>query len=114
MKRIIAVCGLICTECPAYLAYKNNDKNMRKKTAKEWSKMFNSEIKPESINCGGCISKSLVLFAHCKECEMRLCAISKKAKNCGKCTEYPCKKIADFMVIVPSCKTVLEEERKKK
>jgi hypothetical protein len=45
---------------------------------------------------------------------MRLCAISKKAKNCGKCTEYPCKKIVDFMVIVPSCKTVLEEERKKK
>ncbi|MDD3803392.1 MAG: DUF3795 domain-containing protein [bacterium] len=114
MKKIIAVCGLICTECPAYIAKSKNDNNLRKKTAEEWSKMFNAKIKAKDINCDGCISNSLVLFAHCNECEMRLCAISKKANNCGKCAEYPCKKISDFMAMVPSCKAVLEEERKKK
>lgn len=114
MKRMVAVCGLICTECPAYVAKKKNDSNLRKKTAEEWSKMFNANIKPKDINCDGCVSGSLILFAHCNECKMRLCAMSRKAENCGKCADYPCEKISDFIKMVPQCKDVLEEERKKR
>jgi len=31
MKEMIACCGLVCTECPAYIATQNGDDKLRKK-----------------------------------------------------------------------------------
>ena len=45
MNRMIASCGLICTECPAFLAHKNDDEQLRIKTAKQWSKEFKADRK---------------------------------------------------------------------
>ena len=47
MAKIIGICGLICSECPAYIATKKNDDGERKKVAEIWSKEFSSDIKPE-------------------------------------------------------------------
>jgi len=47
MKEMIAYCGLICNECPAYIAHKNDNEQLRIKTAKQWSKEFKADIKPE-------------------------------------------------------------------
>ncbi len=53
---MIAFCGLICHECGAFLATKENDDQKRATVAQEWSKLFKVEIKPEDINCDGCQS----------------------------------------------------------
>jgi len=58
MKEMIACCGLVCTECPAYIATRNGDDELRKKTAADWSKFYGHEIKPEDITCEGCQSES--------------------------------------------------------
>ena len=50
MKKIIACCGIICSECPAYIAFKNDDDELRAKTAKQWSEEIKADIKPENIN----------------------------------------------------------------
>ncbi len=63
MNRMIASCGLICTECPAFLAHKNNDEELRIKTAKQWSKNFNADIR--NINCVGCLKKNIPNCARC-------------------------------------------------
>lgn len=111
MEKIIGFCGLICTECPAYLATANNDGELRKATAKKWSEMYKADIRPEDICCSGCTTPGQK-FHHCTECEMRLCGISKKVRNCGHCAEYPCKTVKAFLKYVPDAKKVLDAERK--
>ena len=54
MDKIIGVCGLTCTECPAYQATLKDDDKERKRVAEMWSKEYGAEIKPEDINCDGC------------------------------------------------------------
>ena len=38
MEEIVAYCGLVCNECPAYEATQKNDNDARAKVAEEWSK----------------------------------------------------------------------------
>ena len=38
MEKIIAYCGLICSECPAYIATQKDSDEERKKVAEKWSK----------------------------------------------------------------------------
>lgn len=47
MDKMIAFCGITCTECPTFLAMKEDDDNERAKVAELWSKKFNVEIKSE-------------------------------------------------------------------
>ena len=49
MKEMIAVCGLDCHECGAFLATQDNDNQKRVEVAQEWSRLFKVEIKPEDI-----------------------------------------------------------------
>ncbi len=101
MNKIIAACGLDCAVCSAFLASKNNDMELRKKTALEWTKAFNFAFTPEMINCHGCFATDGVQIGHCAECEMRKCAIEKKAANCGVCASFPCKTVSDFHAACP-------------
>jgi len=57
MNKMIAFCGLTCTECLAFIATRKDDDKERQKVAKVWSKEFNSDIKPEDINCDGCLEE---------------------------------------------------------
>lgn len=110
-KKTLAMCGLDCAACPAFIAHKTNDQALRVKTAAEWSKQFKAELKPEDINCVGCLKTKGVLFSHCRECEIRKCGLAKKVKNCALCPDYPCEKIGKFIANVPPAKANLEEVR---
>jgi hypothetical protein len=37
MKKMIAICGLICSDCPAFIATMNNDNEELIKVAEKWS-----------------------------------------------------------------------------
>ena len=111
MDKIIGYCGLICTDCPAYLAKQNDDQELRIKTAEQWSGMYGADIKPENINCDGCTIEG-VKFAHCLKCEIRACGIARGVKNCGHCDDYACAKVEEFQKMVPDSKTVLDGENK--
>jgi hypothetical protein len=111
MKEMIAVCGLACHECGALLATKDNDDNRRAEVAREWSKLFNVDIKPESINCDGCLSERGPLFSYCEICEIRQCGMAKKVANCANCDQYACEKLEKFFNMAPEAKKRLEEIR---
>ena len=112
-EEMIAICGLVCTECPAFLATQSNDDKMRAKVASYWSEEFKANIKPEDVNCNGCFSTDeKYLFSHCKVCEIRSCGLEKEIKNCAYCEEYVCDKLAKFIDVVPPAKAKLEEIRK--
>lgn len=112
MDKMIAYCGLTCTECPAFLATQKDDDNERKKTAEQWSKEYNCEIKPEDINCDGCVSGSERHIGHWDECGIRKCGQEKNVKNCAYCDDFACEKLSEFFKAVPDAKVTLEEIRK--
>jgi hypothetical protein len=114
VEKMIAFCGLTCTECPAFIATQKNDNEERKKVAEMWSKEFKRDIKPEDINCDGCLIDSNNLFSYCKVCEIRKCGKEKRVENCADCDEYACEKLTDFFKMAPQSKTALDEIRKNK
>jgi len=46
LREMIAVCGLNCYQCGAFLAAKENDDQGRAEVAQGWSRLFEVEIKP--------------------------------------------------------------------
>jgi len=96
MNGMIVFCGLDCHECGAFLATKENSDKKRTEVAQEWSRLFKAEVKPEDINCEGCLSDGGLLFNYCKVCEIRKCGKEKDLLNCGYCVEYSCHKL-DFI-----------------
>lgn len=87
-KQLIAPCGLDCMKCDARIATVNNDNALREKTAKLWCEWNNTdEIKPEHINCLGCLGEGLKTYYCTDLCEIRKCAITKGFTTCAECTE---------------------------
>ena len=106
------MCGLDCAVCPALIAYKTDDPALREKTAGEWSKQFNIEIKPEDINCVGCLEVEGVHVGHCGQCEIRKCGLARDVKSCALCADYPCETIRNFLANVPPAQANLEALRR--
>jgi len=111
MGKIIAYCGLVCSDCGAYLATKNNDNTQRIKTAEQWSKQYGHQVKPEDVNCNGCTSEGKMNFYYCQVCEIRKCGLKKHVKNCVYCADYACERLNKFFILAPMAKTTLHEIR---
>ncbi len=85
MEKLIACCGLNCATCEARIATVNNDDELRKATAEKWMKLYNApDISSEMINCTGCREDGVKL-AHCSECEVLKCVVSKGYETCADC-----------------------------
>jgi hypothetical protein len=101
MKKVIACCGLDCATCDARIATLANDNELRIKTAEIWKKQFSSDITPAMINCTGCKEEG-VKFAHCSQCEIRNCTISKGFKTCADCNKMEsCELLKNIHQYVP-------------
>ncbi len=111
MNEIIAFCGLVCSDCGAFIATKNNDDEKRAEVAKMWSKQYKSDIKPEDINCEGCRSDGGRVFNYCMVCEIRKCGKEKGVVNCAYCDDYACDKLEGFFKMVPDSKKRLDDIR---
>jgi hypothetical protein len=111
MNQMIAVCGLYCDECEAFIATFNDDDEKRAEVAGLWSKQFNCELELADINCLGCTSGSDCLIGHCRVCEIRNCAKEKQVENCAYCDNYVCKKLERFFQTVPDARKHLDEIR---
>ena len=101
MDKLIAVCGINCGECEAYIATQNNDMGKKKEIAEKWSKMYNTTLAPESINCVGCKIDGDHI-GYCSMCEVRKCGFSKNLDSCALCDEYPdCNTLNAFLKMAP-------------
>ncbi len=107
MAEMIAFCGIDCAACPALIATRKNDNELRKKTAAEWSKSFGHDFKPEEVNCAGCAAPG-VHIGYCDMCEVRKCAQPRKLQNCADCADYSCEKLDGFLKNVPDARKRLD------
>lgn len=113
MSKMTAYCGIVCTDCEAFIVTQQNDNAKRKELAKVWSKQFGREIKPEEINCDGCLSFDGRHIGYCNVCEIRKCGMERNVENCAYCVEYKCEKLGKFHEQALKAKANLEEIRQK-
>ncbi len=111
-EKMIAYCGLVCTECPAYIATQAGDMEALKRVAARWSEEFNASFTAADCLCDGCTSDSERLSGYCGKCEVRACAIARGVINCAHCDDYGCEKITGFFNFAPDAKATLEGIRK--
>ena len=107
METMISRCGLECTQCPAFIARVEDNDELRRKTAEEWSKQFNMTVPPERINCDGCLSEG-VHSQYCEMCEIRKCGKEKGLTSCAFCGDYACEKLGKVLDMAPECKKWLD------
>ena len=97
----MAICGLDCGSCAAFIATKNNDNKLRKKTAKEWTERYRKgkrnrpPVKPTDINCKGCLSDGPI-YLYCRQCKIRKCGFEKGITNCKECKDYKCDELIEL------------------
>jgi hypothetical protein len=104
MQKMTAYCGLVCTNCPTYLATQADDDIARQKTVALYEKKFGLKLKPEDINCDGCLSVGARRIGYCQSCEIRKCGMGKKISSCAMCDEQPCEKLKRFHEFSPDAK----------
>lgn len=111
MDKIIAYCGIICSDCPAYIATQANDWPALERLAAEAREKHNQpDATAEGTMCDGCLSGPHKC-GYCAECAIRACGIERGVANCAHCADYPCEKLLDFFGMVPDARVVLEQVR---
>jgi len=108
METMTGVCGLTCTECPAFIATRSGDAATLEVLAKTWSKEYNAQLTAEDCSCVGCHSATGPWMAHCAACEIRACGTENAVENCSECQHYACDKLAKFFEFVPEAKATLD------
>jgi len=110
MKQHLGMCGIACSECPAFVARRTDDHELRRETAAEWSKQYGGSFVPADINCDGCTSTG-VHFDYCSNCEIRKCGMSRGLSTCAGCDEYACEKLEKFFDTAPQARGNLDRIR---
>ncbi|MBN1154593.1 DUF3795 domain-containing protein [candidate division KSB1 bacterium] len=118
MIRLSSYCGILCEECPIYLATRERSQNkkieMRAEIAEIILKEYNIRLRVEEItDCDGCKTKSERLFVLCKNCSIRSCAQLKDLDNCAECHDYPCDNLSQLFLKEPNAQERLEMNRLK-
>ncbi len=108
MERMIATCGLICTDCEAYKATQDGDDAALEAVAKTWSKQFGVTLTADDCSCNGCGAATGPWMSHCSECEIRACGIEQGVANCSECASYACEKLSTFLEQVSAAKATLD------
>ena len=109
MDKIIAYCGLVCSDCPAYIATQANDPDALERVARQWREEYNApDTTVESVVCDGCLGDGRK-SAYCPQCDIRACGVSRGVANCGYCPDYACEKLERFFGMVPNARSVLDQ-----
>jgi len=109
---MIAYCGLVCTDCPAYVATQADDRAGLEQVAAKWRDEYNApNITVESVMCDGCLAEDGRHCSYWFECEIRACGAARGIMNCAYCPDYACERLKGFFGSVPNARAVLDEIR---
>jgi hypothetical protein len=108
---MIAFCGIVCTDCPLFIATQKNDYDEKKKIAELWSTK-EYPLSPENMFCDGCLPVGKRTMSFCADCGVRRCGLEKNVQNCAHCADYPCGTLDKVWEKFPPARDTLEEIRK--
>lgn len=109
MSVIIAYCGLVCSDCKAYIATQANDVAALEEMVAQAREQFNApDLTLESGMCDGCPTETGRKCGYCFECEIRACGVARGIANCAYCADYACDKLTAFLSQAPDARASLE------
>ena len=112
MDSIIAYCGLVCSDCDAFIATQANDLEALERLAQRARDEFGVEdATPETSICDGCLTNTGRQIGYCAMCEIRACAVERGVANCAHCTDYPCEKLDVIFGHSEEARRTLDESR---
>lgn len=112
MERMIAYCGLVCSECDAYVATQAGDVDALTRLAQQARDEYGVEdATAETTMCDGCLGTGGRSIGYCSICDIRACGVERRVANCGCCPDYACEKLEGFLAEVASARTVLDDVR---
>ncbi len=86
---MMSVCGVLCSECPAYHA-KAKGRAHQKRTADAWYQIYGLRETAANISCGGCLGPDSQLFHSSHRCLARRCCRAKGFNTCAECSVKKC------------------------
>jgi hypothetical protein len=89
MAGMMSACGVLCSDCPAYLGDAKGVAH-QERTVEAWRRIYGLNEKPENIRCGGCCGPDDQLFHTSRSCKARLCCRSKGFSTCAECGVEVC------------------------
>ncbi len=111
MERIVAYCGLVCSECEAYLLTQANDTAGLEALLARWRVEYNApDMKFEDVICDGCVIEGRH-GGYCGQCPIRACGVERGVVNCAHCADYGCEKLSGFFNMAPPARETLEAIR---
>jgi hypothetical protein len=89
MAAMMSACGVLCSDCPAYLGGVKGVAHQAA-TVAAWKRIYGLNEIPENISCGGCLGPDDHLFHTSRTCKARLCCRSKSFSTCAECPVETC------------------------
>lgn len=112
MEPMIGYCGLVCTECEAYVATQANDwPALERMAAKAREEYGQPQATAQGVLCDGCLATTGRQCGYCSECQVRACAVERGMVNCAHCPDYACQKLEGFFGMAPVARDTLESIR---
>lgn len=112
MEKMVAYCGLVCTECEAFIATQANDlpalERMAQRAREEFAMV---DATAEAVRCDGCLPAAGYKCGYCAECQVRACGIERGIVNCAHCDDYGCEKLEAFFGMAASARETLDRIR---
>ncbi len=90
MSKMMSACGVMCSECPAYLAASKGLEYQRE-VVEAWHRIYGLNETVANISCGGCLGSDEDVFHTCRRCSARNCCRSKGLNSCAECAERECR-----------------------
>ena len=95
-RRMVAYCGIVCSECDAFVATQAQDREALEKMAKRTSEEFGISMTADDAQCDGCLATTGRQIGYCGQCAIRACGADYLVENCAHCDEYACPNIEAF------------------
>jgi hypothetical protein len=108
-ERIVSYCGIVCSECSAYLATQSGDAAELERVAASWQDEYRLDhVTTTDVSCDGCVTAGRKA-AHCLDCEIRACAQALAVQTCAHCHYYSCEKLERLFELAPKLRDNLDQ-----
>jgi hypothetical protein len=86
---MMAACGVLCSECPAYLAQAKGTGHQAR-VVEAWRRIYGLTEAVERISCSGCLGPDDEVFHTSRSCKARSCCRARSFSSCAECAKESC------------------------